>query len=80
MKKEKEDLEKEIKKKKEEESIEIAEHLNCGVCLEIMHHPVSLIPCFHNFCGGCYSEWLKGNKDCPMCRVNVKQISRNLSI
>ena len=55
----------------------LIENLNCGVCLEIMYKPISIFPCLHNFCGGCYSEWMKNNKDCPMCRKLVKNISKN---
>lgn len=70
--------ERELKRVKVDETAEkLAENLNCGVCLEIMYRPISIWPCLHNFCGGCYSEWMRENKDCPMCRKLVKSISKN---
>ena len=60
--------ERELKRPKIDETLEkLLESLNCGVCLEILYKPISLTPCLHNFCGGCYSEWMRNNKDCPMC-------------
>ena len=35
------------------------------------------MPCLHNFCGGCYTEWMRHNNDCPICRKTVKNINKN---
>ena len=35
---------------------EMAENLKCQICMEIMFQPVSLYPCLHSFCGGCFSD------------------------
>ena len=53
------------------------QQMKCSFCLEIMHKPVSLIPCLHNFCGGCYADWMVKNNNCPECRDKVKHIKRN---
>lgn len=53
------------------------QQMKCSFCLEIMYKPVSLIPCLHNFCGGCYADWMKTHNDCPECRDKVKHIKRN---
>ena len=53
------------------------EQLLCGVCQEIMHMAVSLQPCLHSYCAGCYSEWMEISKDCPACRSTVDRIAKN---
>ena len=42
-----------------------------------MYKPVCLLPWLHNFCGGCYADWMKTKGECPECRDKVKQIKRN---
>ncbi|CAI2365368.1 unnamed protein product [Moneuplotes crassus] len=53
------------------------QQMKCSFCLEIMYKPVCLIPCLHNFCGGCYADWMVKNGNCPECRDKVKTIKRN---
>lgn len=38
---------------------------------------LSLQPCLHTYCGGCYSEWMEKSKECPVCRKDVERISKN---
>lgn len=35
----------------------MGETLICSICREVLYNPVSLVPCLHNFCAGCYSGW-----------------------
>ncbi|XP_063718012.1 E3 ubiquitin-protein ligase CHFR-like isoform X2 [Symsagittifera roscoffensis] len=51
--------------------------LKCSICTEIFHQPVSLQPCMHTFCGGCYSGWMTKSEKCPSCRHSVEKISKN---
>jgi E3 ubiquitin-protein ligase CHFR len=37
---------------------EMGQHLECQICYDIMHQAVSVMPCVHNFCGGCFSDWM----------------------
>ncbi|KAL3856726.1 hypothetical protein ACJMK2_011449 [Sinanodonta woodiana] len=53
------------------------ENLLCTICQEIMHDCVSLQPCLHTFCAGCYSDWMKRSRNCPSCRKRVKRIHKN---
>ena len=56
----------------------MAEQFDCGICYDTMHQPISLMPCLHNFCGGCFSDWMdKGHKDCPHCRMDVNEVRAN---
>jgi hypothetical protein len=49
----------------------ISEHLHCPICQDVFNYPYALL-CGHVFCHGCISEWLKHNRTCPECRVNVE--------
>ncbi|XP_010525964.1 PREDICTED: E3 ubiquitin-protein ligase CHFR [Tarenaya hassleriana] len=59
------------------------EHAKCSICLNIWHDVVTAAPCLHNFCNGCFSEWLRRSKEkhskvlCPQCRAVVQFVGRN---
>ncbi|CAI8049022.1 E3 ubiquitin-protein ligase CHFR [Geodia barretti] len=55
----------------------IEQTLICQICQEIFHDCISLQPCMHCYCGGCYSEWMKDSNKCPACRCKVKRVNRN---
>ncbi|KAG8642363.1 E3 ubiquitin-protein ligase CHFR isoform X1 [Manihot esculenta] len=60
-----------------------AEHAKCSICLNIWHDVVTIAPCLHNFCNGCFSEWLRRSQEkhstvlCPQCRAAVLFVGRN---
>lgn len=35
------------------------------------------MPCLHNFCGSCFSDWMAKQKTCPSCRKDVTTVSKN---
>ncbi|XP_065892159.1 E3 ubiquitin-protein ligase CHFR-like [Dysidea avara] len=51
--------------------------LLCGICQEILHDCISLQPCMHSYCAGCYSGWMDRSNECPQCRLRVERISKN---
>jgi E3 ubiquitin-protein ligase CHFR len=51
--------------------------ITCSICSEIMHDCVSLQPCLHTYCAGCYSEWMTKSKECPICKRKVERIAKN---
>ncbi|KAK9109954.1 hypothetical protein Sjap_018014 [Stephania japonica] len=59
------------------------EHAKCSICLNIWHDVVTVAPCLHNFCNGCFSEWLRRSLKngssvlCPHCRGIVHFVGRN---
>ncbi|KAJ0040824.1 hypothetical protein Pint_27544 [Pistacia integerrima] len=59
------------------------EHAKCCICLNVWHDVVTVAPCLHNFCNGCFSEWLRRSQDkratvlCPHCRAVVQFVGRN---
>ncbi|KAH7352692.1 hypothetical protein KP509_19G058700 [Ceratopteris richardii] len=57
---------------------------NCCICLNIWHDVVTVAPCLHNFCNGCFSEWYKkkggsscNRPQCPQCRELVVFVKKN---
>ncbi|KAL3844813.1 hypothetical protein ACJIZ3_002216 [Penstemon smallii] len=69
--------------KKELKIILDPEHAKCSICLNVWHDVVTVAPCLHNFCNGCFSEWLKRCQAkhasilCPQCRAVVQFVGRN---
>lgn len=59
------------------------DHAKCSICLNIWHDVVTVAPCLHNFCNGCFSEWLRRSKEkrssvlCPQCRAVVQFVGKN---
>lgn len=59
------------------------EHAKCPICLNVWYDVVTAAPCLHNFCNGCFSEWLKRCQEkhssvlCPQCRAVVQFVGRN---
>jgi len=74
----KEDIEAIEKRKKANERM--WEEMKCIICTEFMYQPVTLMPCLHNFCGACYSDWLAKSKECPGCRAEVNTVKKNVTL
>ncbi|EAR84274.2 C3HC4 type (RING finger) zinc finger protein (macronuclear) [Tetrahymena thermophila SB210] len=59
----------------------IENDLNCAICLELMHNPVSIIGCLHNFCGDCLNRFIYYNGTinnlCPTCRQPIADVKQN---
>ncbi|CAA2969457.1 E3 ubiquitin- ligase CHFR isoform X1 [Olea europaea subsp. europaea] len=58
------------------------ENAKCSICLNVWHDVVTVAPCLHNFCNGCFSEWLRRCEKhpsvlCPQCRAAVEFVGRN---
>ena len=68
----------EVKKPKVE--MKLSDDLMCVICTEIIHQCVTLMPCLHNCCGGCYSLWMDRSKECPACREPVAEVKRNVTV
>ncbi|CAL2036796.1 unnamed protein product [Caenorhabditis brenneri] len=56
----------------------LARHVECCICMAVLHNAASCTPCLHTFCIGCIAKWNETNNGkCPMCRVSVKDVSPN---
>lgn len=60
------------------ESIE--DNLVCSICSELYYKCVTCIPCLHNFCAPCLSEWKKQSDKCPQCRGTVASFGKNHTV
>lgn len=60
-----------------------ADNSKCCICLNVWHDVVTAAPCLHNYCNGCFSEWLRRSQEkrasvlCPQCRAAVHFVGRN---
>jgi len=77
--------EEKAKREQEEAALKVkmnsmGEQFECGICYEIMYKAVSLMPCLHSFCGACFTDWMQKQKDCPNCRLNVKEVKKNAMV
>lgn len=57
--------------------LELEEHICCPICFQATYKCVALMPCLHNFCMSCYSDWMVIKDDCPVCRQLVTAVVRN---
>lgn len=57
--------------------LELEEHIACPICFQATYKCVALMPCLHNFCMSCYSDWMVLKDDCPVCRQIVTAVVRN---
>ena len=53
-----------------------AAELTCPICREILHDAISVLPCLHTFCAGCYSQWHDREATCPDCRGAATKVQR----
>ena len=59
---------------------DMEENMMCCICQDILHDCISVQPCMHCFCGGCYSGWMKQSKLCPQCRKSVQHVAKNHTV
>ncbi|KAK9011472.1 hypothetical protein V6N11_044322 [Hibiscus sabdariffa] len=44
------------------------QYLSVSICLNIWHDDITIAPCLHNFCNGCFSEWSQKKHSSVLCR------------
>eukprot|EP00434_Breviolum_minutum_P022823 symbB.v1.2.020138.t1/scaffold1677.1/size106310/5 len=49
----------------------------CPICMQPIYKCVALMPCSHNFCMACCSEWMGQKADCPLCRRKIRAVMKN---
>eukprot|EP00828_Plagiopyla_frontata_P029502 TRINITY_DN3816_c0_g1_i2.p2 TRINITY_DN3816_c0_g1~~TRINITY_DN3816_c0_g1_i2.p2 ORF type:complete len:190 (-),score=43.21 TRINITY_DN3816_c0_g1_i2:629-1198(-) len=59
---------------------ELGEGMKCCICIDYIYKCVTLIDCLHNFCGGCFSDWMKKSSQCPQCRKKVLAVKKNANV
>ena len=53
--------------------------LVCPICIEYKPNIVKPYVCSHRICEDCYLEWNQRGNNCPTCRSNLIDRSRNIS-
>jgi len=56
---------------------ELGEEMKCCICIDYIYQCVTLIPCLHNFCAACFSEWMEKSNLCPQCREEATELKKN---
>lgn len=56
---------------------ELGEEMMCCICIDYLYQCVTLIPCLHNFCAACFSDWMQKSKICPQCREEALEVKKN---
>mmetsp|Transcript_106415 Transcript_106415/g.185106 ORF Transcript_106415/g.185106 Transcript_106415/m.185106 type:complete len:413 (+) Transcript_106415:109-1347(+) len=59
---------------------DLEQDLRCGVCTDLLHRCLTIVPCGHNFCAACLVRWRRCSAQCPGCRELVRQAVRNLDV
>ena len=59
---------------------DLGEEMRCCICIDYIYQCVTLIPCLHNFCAACFSDWMKKSQLCPQCRESVVEIKKNATV
>jgi E3 ubiquitin-protein ligase CHFR len=65
---------------------DISNEMLCCICCEFLYQCVTAVPCMHNFCGACMTDWVdrqeknKAEVVCPQCRVRTEKIVRSAAI
>ena len=60
-----------VKEARNEMLLFMQEEFLCVICQELFVKAHSL-SCSHSYCEKCISDWMKGNKHCPMCRKTIE--------
>jgi hypothetical protein len=58
----------------------LEEELTCPCCCGVFFRCTACLPCLHNFCAPCVSEWVRDKGECPVCREPVTALVRNCAI
>lgn len=54
--------------------------INCPICYEDSVDFTVQTQCNHYFCSRCIKLWLEKNKECPMCRMSLKNSTKDILI
>jgi hypothetical protein len=58
----------------------LEDELTCPCCCGVFFRCTACLPCLHNFCAPCVSEWVRDRGECPVCREPVSELVRNCAI
>lgn len=59
---------------------DLGEEMRCCICIDYIYQCVTLIPCLHNFCAACFSDWMQKSHMCPQCREEITEVKKNPTV
>mmetsp|Transcript_386 Transcript_386/g.357 ORF Transcript_386/g.357 Transcript_386/m.357 type:complete len:106 (+) Transcript_386:51-368(+) len=59
---------------------DLGEEMQCVICIDFIYQCVTSIPCLHNFCGACLTDWIEKSNMCPNCRDEITDIKKNSTV
>ncbi|KZT52701.1 hypothetical protein CALCODRAFT_557927 [Calocera cornea HHB12733] len=63
-----------------DESQNMDEEMTCGICMEILENPYSIVPCLHSLDYECLTEWWKSHSTCPVCASPARFARRSFQL
>jgi hypothetical protein len=63
-----------------EKRFEIMLSGNCNICFDKIQYPVMEPNCHNIFCTKCLLQWLSNKQNCPLCRININDITKLIYI
>ena len=58
-------------------SAALSSEMECSICLDHIYQCVTVIPCLHNFCAACFSDYMHKFKVCPTCQEELYLVKKN---
>ena len=58
-------------------SAALSPEMECSICLDHIYQCVTVMPCLHNFCGACFSDYMQKFKVCPTCQEDMYSVKKN---
>jgi len=55
----------------------VGEEIYCSICLGPLYKCATIMPCLHNYCLPCISDYMKDKKNCPRCREEFNDVREN---
>ena len=59
---------------------DLGEEMMCCICIDYIYQCVTSIPCLHNFCASCFSDWMQKSTVCPQCREEITEMKKNATV
>ena len=54
--------------------------MECSICLDYIYRCVTAMPCLHNFCAACLSDYMQKSKLCPLCTEEFWAVKKNANM
>ena len=69
--------EKKVQEQRNRLQVALSSEMECTICLDYIHQCVTVVPCLHNFCAACFSDYMQKYKVCPTCQEVLHSVKKN---